>query len=370
MEAYFKKDVGKILQDLAKQDPEMVSVLLRWQNLKLDSREVYLLGVLSPIDGDDWEEMIGNYERLVKYLRGEVEDSFAWYSADQVLKLEISSELLVSEDFGAQFLYSLSLWHVGYYTQPVLELLKKFETYTSDDFLFSELEDELAAYYSRVCLLLFTRYYADLYDEWQVFVLNSFYLQLAITLGIDLGVPITQAIDKDLLIVDRRQKLAIFATMVYDNKWPVGKDLSGNEVKLSYWVDRFRAFNRGIFDGINLLNFINQKEEWKNCSEPERMIVREALYLYSGLLGNQFVVTEEDLAFYNSSVINRKPEKFTTDQVKNIVNKNFIKDINGEYEDLSGVLKTLNQLSEDHNDPAIAELYYFDEADGKFKWKE
>lgn len=370
MEAYFKKDVGKILQDLTKQDPTMEPVLLRWQNLKLDSREEYLLSVLSPLHEDYYEEMVENCETLIKYLRGETENSFAWYSADEVRALEMNSGLLASEDFGARLLYSISLWHVGYYVQPVLELLKKFEEYTHDDFLFAELEDELAAYYSRVCLLLFARYYADLYDEWQVFLLNSFYLQLAIVLGVDLNLPITKAIDKDLLIVDRRKKLAIFATMVYENKWPVGKDLSGNEVKAAYWVDRFRSFNHGVFDGINLMNFINQKEEWINCSESEKMIIREILYLYSGLLGNQFVVTEEDLAFYSSNVVNRKPEKFTLEQVKNIINKNFVKDMSGEYEDLSGVLQTLDQLASDHNDPAIAESYYFDEADGKFKWKE
>ncbi len=46
----------------------------------------------------------------------------------------------------------------------------------------------------------------------------------------------------------------------------------------------------------------------------------------------------------------------------------FEKDTNGNYEDLDSVMMALEKASKKYNDPKIAELYYFDEESGKFKW--
>lgn len=46
----------------------------------------------------------------------------------------------------------------------------------------------------------------------------------------------------------------------------------------------------------------------------------------------------------------------------------FEKDADGNYEDLDSVMMALEKASKKYNDPKIAELYYFDEQAGKFKW--
>lgn len=46
----------------------------------------------------------------------------------------------------------------------------------------------------------------------------------------------------------------------------------------------------------------------------------------------------------------------------------FEKDTDGNYEDLDSVMMALEKAGKKYNDPKIAELYYFDEESGKFKW--
>lgn len=54
--------------------------------------------------------------------------------------------------------------------------------------------------------------------------------------------------------------------------------------------------------------------------------------------------------------------------IKKEVNAAFKKDQDGEFADLDGVLNRLADLAKKYNDNKIAELYYFDEKENKFKW--
>ncbi|PIT88727.1 MAG: hypothetical protein COU29_00550 [Candidatus Magasanikbacteria bacterium CG10_big_fil_rev_8_21_14_0_10_36_32] len=54
--------------------------------------------------------------------------------------------------------------------------------------------------------------------------------------------------------------------------------------------------------------------------------------------------------------------------IKKEVNLVFKKDQDGEFVDLDGVLNKLSELAVKYSDNKIAELYYFDEKENKFKW--
>lgn len=59
----------------------------------------------------------------------------------------------------------------------------------------------------------------------------------------------------------------------------------------------------------------------------------------------------------------------TPTEIRTMIDSRFAKDAEGQYANVAGVLSTLQALSEKHNDPSLAELYYFDEKDGRFHWK-
>lgn len=56
------------------------------------------------------------------------------------------------------------------------------------------------------------------------------------------------------------------------------------------------------------------------------------------------------------------PPKPTPAQIKSQIEKEF------SAEDVEGMMGKLNEMAEKNNDPKIAEMYYFDETENKFKW--
>ena len=60
--------------------------------------------------------------------------------------------------------------------------------------------------------------------------------------------------------------------------------------------------------------------------------------------------------------------QLATGQVKSQIESQFKKDADGNFIDIEGVMAKLNELAEKYNDPKIAEMYYFDEKENKFKW--
>ena len=56
------------------------------------------------------------------------------------------------------------------------------------------------------------------------------------------------------------------------------------------------------------------------------------------------------------------PVKPTPVQIKSQIEKEF------STEDVEGIMSKLSELAEKNNDPKIAEMYYFDEKENKFKW--
>lgn len=59
----------------------------------------------------------------------------------------------------------------------------------------------------------------------------------------------------------------------------------------------------------------------------------------------------------------------TPQQIKSQIESEFKKDSEGNFEDIDAVMRKLEEFTEMYNDPKIADLIYFDEEEGRFKWK-
>ncbi len=57
-------------------------------------------------------------------------------------------------------------------------------------------------------------------------------------------------------------------------------------------------------------------------------------------------------------------------QIKSQIESEFKKDPEGNFENIEGVMRKLEEFAEMYNDPKIADMIYYDEEDDKFKWKE
>jgi len=61
--------------------------------------------------------------------------------------------------------------------------------------------------------------------------------------------------------------------------------------------------------------------------------------------------------------------RLSTAQIKSQIESEFKKDIDGNFINIEGVMRKLEEFTEMYNDPKIADLIYYDEEDDKFKWK-
>jgi len=56
-------------------------------------------------------------------------------------------------------------------------------------------------------------------------------------------------------------------------------------------------------------------------------------------------------------------------EVKKIIDAQFIKDVNGQYENIEGVFAKLSELADEYTDESVGEMLYWDETSGMFVWK-
>ena len=73
-----------------------------------------------------------------------------------------------------------------------------------------------------------------------------------------------------------------------------------------------------------------------------------------------------------SQKITKEEQKITTTpthaEIKSKILQFFPKDESGEIIDTEGVFEVLEKTANKYNDEKIKELYYYDEATGKFEW--
>lgn len=76
--------------------------------------------------------------------------------------------------------------------------------------------------------------------------------------------------------------------------------------------------------------------------------------------------------FSQSSDLLNNPKflnKLTPQQIKSQIEQEFKKDSEGNFENIELVFRKLEEFTEMYNDPKIADLLYFDEESGEFKWR-
>lgn len=95
-----------------------------------------------------------------------------------------------------------------------------------------------------------------------------------------------------------------------------------------------------------------------------------------------FAEVKEDQAWYALSLFlhpEGEPKLITTPSpaaalgykdIRAFIDSKFKKTAGGEYENMEGVMAKLGEMAEKYANPKIAEMYYYDEKENKFKWTE
>lgn len=157
----------------------------------------------------------------------------------------------------------------------------------------------------------------------------------------------------------------------------LGQAMFPKEVVEYAYVD----LNLGVERFIELINFFqdidNEKKILKvldaflvstksNSEEGARVseeVVEKELRL------NESVDKENLQPTVKMSDFNETVKILTPQQIKSQIESEFKKDTEGNFEDIDAVMRKLEEFTEMYNDPKIADLIYFDEEEGRFKWK-
>ena len=370
MEDIFKINTKLIIEGAVKDGKADSSILGLWSSLNLNELEEFVLTNLYPVNVNNLEDSLIKYKEKLSIIRSY--DSNCWVSTKETDALNIEKQTLTSQEFINAFTSSLYLWMFGYYPIPVIEVLNKIAKALDDeDFVFLEFGDELSSFYIRATLMLRVRYFSEIKTTWQCHILSSQNLLLAMEIGLDIDSALKSSIKKLMLLENRREYSRIYASFIRNNPSYIGFSKEDNTpVKIDYWLNLFKNYSHGEFDGLSLANFFKDEDVWQNCDLIDKAEVRQIFTLYFNLISDYYVMPNvADSIALERKVSNKKVVVQNNYQdIKKDIEQKFKTNASGEFIDLDKVFLELKNKAEEYNDPKILEIYYWDEKEGKFKW--
>ncbi len=391
MDNPFRVKLSDICARAAGSEEDRKMAVAKCVSFRLSDREDFLLTAVFGPTPDNVLVFLDLYETYLPYVRGATKggpEVFDWKSANK-LDLEVLN-LESTETFG-WLLRLVFIWDgQPQYEASVREVVRKLEAYTNGSFEFDGLADVWSEIYYRLMVVLMAENLAFLEKPIQMFFIGSKLFVDATIFGIDLDDKINKSVDYYVYLSIRFDQSTDFATFLYANEQTVGFDPeTGDAVKLSFWIDKFRIYSDKKFDGLSLINLVQDEKTWGKFNDSfVRTIIKSILMIYGHLVNGYYIYPPaEELARYakTEKPINVQPAVVDTSLptlppvVDEVIVPNYV-DIKkmaldkaisfSEDEQPALVINFLSELADKYNDPTIADLYYFDEQSGEFKWRE
>lgn len=339
----------------------------RIKEFGLTTEEEYFLVSIYPPDLDNFSASLDLYERKLPIIRGQT-DIKPWVDYDEISKLKLNRSVLSDEEMENLVLRSVFVWYLGDYPNLAVCLIDKFDGVTDGDFTFVDLEDSTGSFYLRISTFLFVRYMHALAEYYQLFFFQSTLFLLAANMGLDLESAVINSVDSSYIIEERKKLCVALAVALYTNPSVIGgKPEDGMPADVAYWIDKFKVYSNGKFDGMSLTRFLNDTSLWKYAYDYEKKIIEFIIKLYVGLVGGFYASPSIDDINLEKKIKQLIPD---VHKIKEYMDIEFGSDENGQYYNMNGVLERLQEYATNYKDPSLAELYYFDEGQNKFVWKE
>ncbi len=404
-------DVRRCLRQAAKTPAEERGFVDRLNNLKLLPLEEFLLTRLYQPRSSSFGITLDRYEKVVPMLRGQNGTIQPWLNEAAFKDMFLTEEMLEDPAFIATVLHSLYVWHTGDFHLPAIRFLRMLETFTTGDFLFDGLVKDVASLYRRISLLIFVQFFGDLPTPFQLLFANSALVFGAIARGLDVDQAFARAVQYSLMVINRREMCLRLAAFLYENKTPLGKQPGGVAgATIAFWIEQFDLFSQKKFDGISLINFLQDRVRWQFVSAEEKYLVEQGITLYAHLISDHYVLPDFEGPLSSRSAPARvTPAPLSSTQVsepkraegpaldwqkilaagvlddalaaqvavwlkRNSAESarsmifSAVKDKKWQDEPLLNVLLGIDALFEDCYGPAIQPLLYFDEIAGTFVW--
>ena len=228
-------------------------------------------------------------------------------------------------------------------------------------------------------------------DRSRWFIFGGGFLTLAVLLGFKVEEAMKISVDESVNFYNRRDLCLDLAAFMAQNETEISyseADVSKKEgIAIKELIKQFRNYCKNNFSGGNLLNFLNEPYVVQNFRLGDKEVARVILELYVHLINGFFIVPDGDFEALNKKIKEmEEPEKALTpvsksvvvtksparvsdfSQVKKYIERKYIKGLDGQFENIEGVFEELIRFATEREEQEIAELFYFDEKEDKFKW--
>lgn len=128
--------------------------------------------------------------------------------------------------------------------------------------------------------------------------------------------------------------------------------------KESYFKNLLLDTDQAAERFVELINFFQDIDNGKK--------IKEVLDMY--MIRDLDISQLKTPAQIKSDTENKPIQTLSLSEIKSQIESEFSKNESGEFQDVEAVLNKLQELSEQYNNPEIANLLYFDEQDAQFKW--
>jgi hypothetical protein len=119
----------------------------------------------------------------------------------------------------------------------------------------------------------------------------------------------------------------------------------------------------GVDRLLELVNFFEDIDTVEKLQEVLEVFLNPQVYDEPASL---FVTSDEET---EADVESMRIQAPSLSEIKSQIEQEFKKDSEGNFEDIESVFRKLEEFTEMYNDPKIADLLYFDEESGEFKWR-
>ncbi|MBU1613170.1 hypothetical protein KKC87_01930 [Patescibacteria group bacterium] len=308
-------------------------------------------------------------EKVVKTMRGN-DINVKELTSEEILMIDLNENFINSGVFAQRIMRAIYVCLNKADISLAVNLRNLVGAFVVKDIVIPGIGIDKENLYKVFYLMLCFNYIEILPDKSRWYIFGSSLLLFSMRIGYDLEEIMKRAVLSEINFYSRRNICLDCAVFLSENETVVGRKDNGDNATINFWIDTFRMYSKNNFGGVELTNFFNDEKYLSKCSGDERKLIRAVIQLYTHLVNGFLILPDGEMDKLNKMLDEGKIEKPTVRQIKDDIEETFTTNSSGEFLDIDGILLKLDELAKKFNDPKIAELYYFDEQQGKFVWKE
>ncbi|MFA6551835.1 MAG: hypothetical protein WCV41_04890 [Patescibacteria group bacterium] len=293
---------------MAKDTPTLARLVNQW---KIDPVEKQrLLQIIAGWKLARWEEdlvyrlvayatgaesaAVAEWGEWVRVLRGS-ENGIVKFAYAEMEQISWNGPALRQESFRRRLACTV-YWALNVGDVPTaMSIREKLEYASASTLEFDDLPDDLNDWYRRLYLIICFQNFNILPNFVRLFIISSPLLVLSFQIGFDFETSARDLLNGFVDFGVRQDTARQLAVFLLDNQTSLGRKSAEEAVTVNYWIEKFRVYSRGNFGGMDLVNFIGDKNFTGFCTVEDKDLILSVVGLYTRLVNGSLIVPDGDV---------------------------------------------------------------------------